>query len=331
MPKKEEKKVTKPVAKKEPVINNKVKEKLKKEIYAEINEDVKKEVAEKAISDVELMMDVDYKNDLKERITNELIEDIKSDVKVEQKRIYRAKNFKIVRLYIYLLVLIAAAVFLIYKLYVNGDLDILNKITTKKENTTSLVTTAEVKDLAYYMSKYSNILDNIVISEPTLITGTYKMKDVSMSTKLAMAYKALNSNDIVVDGIISKVSQDSIASAYENVFGTKDDIIHQNFVVDGINYAYSLGDGQYIAITKDMKSVKVVNSITNITEVDDKLVVEAVSAVVKDGQLFNANDLVNKVKDYVEGENIASIQDRLTKVRYTFAKIDKKYYIESIN
>lgn len=330
MPKVEEKnnKVTK---KTEPVISNKVKEKLKKEIYSEINEDVKKDVAEKAMSDVELMMDLDYKNDLKERITNELIEDIKNDVKVEQKRIYRSKNYKIVRLYIYLLLLIAAAVFLIYKLYVNGDLDILDKITTKPADTTKVVTTQQVKDLAYYMNKYSNILDNIVINDSTLLTGTYKIKDVNISIKLGMAYNALNNNDIVTDGIISKFSGEALENAYESVFGSKEGLTHQNFVLNGINYAYSLGDNQYISINTNKNEVKVINSIINIYEENSKLIVETVSGVVSNNQLFNANDLVNKVKDYADGENISVYQDKLNRVKYTFIKVDNKYIIDQIN
>lgn len=330
MPKVEEKN-KKTVKKAEPVISNKDKEKLKKEIYSEINDDVKKEVAEKAMTDVELMMDINYKNDLKERITTELIDDIKNDIKVEQKRVYRSKNFKIVRLYIYLLILIAAAVFLIYKLYVNGDLDILDKITTKPANTTNVVTTQQVKDLAYYMNKYSNILDKIVINDPSLITGTYKLKDINVTTKLGIAYNALNNSDITNEGIISKFSSEALEKAYETVFGSKEDLVHQNFELNGINYAYSLGENQYISITTNKNEVKVINSIVNIYEENDKLIVETISGVVANNQLFNANDLNTSIKNYAEGENISVYQDRLTKVKYSFVKVNNNYIIDQIN
>ena len=321
-----------PNNKKGPVIDKGVRNKIKKEIYAEINEDVKKEVAENVIKDVEFMMDVDYKNDLKERVTAELIEDIKNDVKVEQKRIYRAKNFKIFRLYIYIILLLAAAIFMIYKLYVNGDLDVLDKITTKANTKTSqVVTTKEVKDLAYYMKNYGDILDNVIITDTELVKGSYNLKDVSVTTKLAMAYKTVSSNDIVVDGIINKISAETIEKAYTNIFGTKDDLIHQNFSVDGINFAYSATENQYVAVVYNNKETKVVNSIYNITEDKDTLVVEAYTAVVINNALYNVNNTNDKIKDYVEGENISTYGDKLTKVKYKFQNIKGKYYLDSIN
>lgn len=315
----------------QPVIDKRTREKIKKEVYAEINEDIKKEVAQNVINDVELMMDVDYKNDLKERVTAELIEDIKEDVKSEQKRIYRSKNFKIFRMYIYIILLLAAAVFMIYKLYVNGDLDILDKITTKADVKTTVTTTKEVKDLAYYMTKYGNILDNVVITDVELVKGSYNLKDVSITTKLAMAYKTVSSNDIAVDGIINKISAETIEKAYVSIFGSKDDLIHQNFSVDGINFAYSTADNQYVAVVYNNKETKVVNSITNIYEENDKLVVEAYTAAVINNGLYNVTNTTDKVKDYVEGENISSLKDKLTKVTYKFKNINGKYYLESIN
>ena len=69
--------------------------------------------------------------------------------------------------------------------------------------------------------------------------------------------------------------------------------------------------------------------LTNTTSglLDEQEVVTMKELSLKEIRRYN----YSKVKDYVEGENISSLKDKLTKVTYKFKNINGKYYLESIN
>ena len=148
------------------------------------------------------------------------INDIKENIKEDEKKMSRRKNFKIVRLYIYILLLMAGSIFLIYKLYVTGNLDVVKDI--KISTTTTTTTTALVKDLKWYMNKYGNILDNIKIDNVSLLKGNYDISKIDVKDKLAIAYNNLSSDSITKDGMIYSVKEEDLkkyqkSSSYEDL------------------------------------------------------------------------------------------------------------------
>ena len=128
-------------------LTKKEKENIRKGVLEEINDEVRSSLCENVLNDVNERINEEYKENLKETISSEIINDIKENIKEDEKKMSRRKNFKIVRLYIYILLLMAGSIFLIYKLYVTGNLDVVKDI--KISTTTTTTTTALVKDLKW--------------------------------------------------------------------------------------------------------------------------------------------------------------------------------------
>lgn len=309
-------------------LTKKEKENIRKGVLEEINDEMRSNLCENVMNDINERINDEYKETLKETISNELISDIKENIKADEKRMTRRKSFKIVRLYIYIILLMACSIFLVYKLYITGNLDIAKEI---KVSTTS-TTTAVVKDLKWYMNKYGNILNNIKIDNLSLLNGTYDISKIDIKDKLALAYNNLSSDATLKDGMIYKVDENSLKESYKNLFGTEDGYAPSSFQVGKTSFAYSSSSLSYIAVTsEDVKPNDVVMEITNIEEVDETLVVECITALVKDNKIYNINNLETEVKEYISGESLKEIEASLTKIKITFTKTNDNYYISSIS
>lgn len=314
--------------KEEVVIDKKTKEKLTEEILNEINTNVKENLCKKVVEEVKETIDLEYKDELKNKITDELVIDVKNEIKKEQNKLIRRKNFKIFRLYVYILLLIAVSVFAIYKLYITGNLAVISDYEVV-EKTTSTSTT-QTKDFAWYLSEYGNILDNIHITNYELLKGNYKIENIDITDKLAMVYKTISTEDINVEGIIYNISEEKMVNAYKNVFGSDKGYRSANFTVDNLSFAYSNGSKAYLAIGDKLSSDEtLMYKITDIKEGKDLLYVNAFVALIKDNKVYNIFD-VNNTLGVLENRNIDSYLDSLSEVEFTFAKNNKKYYINAV-
>ncbi|MDE6141098.1 MAG: hypothetical protein K2G03_00705 [Bacilli bacterium] len=311
------------------VLDKKTKENLKKEILSEINTDVKKEIVETFVEDVKKEIDNDYKEEIKRQISDEVIEDVKANIKREQGKLNRRKTFKIIRLNIYLIVLLAFSLFLIYRLYKTDNLAILKKNTT---TTTTSTTTAVIKDLNWYINNYGYLINNLHFTNFELLKGNYNIKEIPVSDKLAMVYKTLGTNVISVEGTIYTINEEDIINAYKELFGSVDDYVGTDFTVDSLNFAYSVSSKKYISVAKRSEKVEyVVNKIIDIKENNDILTIDAYVGVVKEDKLYCLLDLENEIADYRSGSDLTVYRDSLTQIQYKFKKIDGKYYIDAIS
>lgn len=310
-------------------LTKKEKENIRKGVIEEINDDLRKELCDSIMSDINDRINDDYKDNLKETISNELIVDIKESIKADEKRLSRSKSFKIARLYIYILLLIACSLFLVYRLYVTGNLDVIKEI---KTDITTTTTTQEVKDLKWYMNKYGNILNNIKIDNVELLKGNYDFNKVDIKDKLAMAYKNLSDEQIVKDGMIYTVKDEDLKTSYKNIFGTENGYVSTSFKVDNVNFAYSSTNASYISIVNENISGNDIKmEITDIKGSDEVLEVTAIIALVKDNKIYNINDLNTEIKAYNSGESLKTIENSLSKLTFTFKKIDNNYYINTVS
>lgn len=310
-------------------LTKKEKENIRKGVIEEINDDLRKELCDSIMSDINDRINDDYKDNLKETISNELIVDIKESIKADEKRLSRSKSFKIARLYIYILLLIACSLFLVYRLYVTGNLDVIKEIKTDIPTTT---TTQEVKDLKWYMNKYGNILDNIKIDNVELLKGNYDFNKVDIKDKLAMAYKNLSDEQIAKDGMIYTVKDEDLKTSYKNIFGTENGYVSTSFKVDKVNFAYSSTNASYISIVNENISGNDIKmEIIDIKGSDEVLEVTAIIALVKDNKIYNINDLNTEIKAYNSGESLKTIENSLSKSTFTFKKIDNNYYINTVS
>lgn len=312
------------------VIDKKTKEKLKKEILEEIDTDIKKDICEKVVEDVKNMMDLEYKDRLKENISSEIIEDIKNNIRKEQNKLNRRKTFKIIRLYIYIILLCAASILAIYRLYITDNLSLLKKRETTVMTTST--TTTIIKDLNWYISNYGDLINKLHFTNFELLKGSYNIKEISISDKLAMVYKNLPTDVIHVEGIIYTIEEADIINAYQELFGSAEDYIGADFDVDSLSFAYSISNKNYISVAKkNINEEYVVNKIVDIKESNDILTIEAYIGIIKDNKLYSVLDLDTAVVDYKTGTDLSLYKEELTEMEYHFKKIEGKYYIDAIN
>lgn len=311
------------------ILDKKTKENLKKEILNEINTDVKKEIAQSVVLDVKKQIDDEYKEELKRQISDEVIVDVKENIKREQNKLNIRKSFKIIRLNIYLVVLLAFSIFLIYRLYKTDNIAILKKeATTTKEVTTSTV----IKDLNWYINNYGYLINNLKFTNFELLKGNYNIKEIAMSDKLAMVYKNLPTDVIHVEGIIYTIDEEAIISAYKELFGSDADYVGTDFEVDALNFAYSTSNKKYISVAKKNENVEyAINKIVDIKENNDELIIETMVAIVKNDKLYGLLDMENELSDYKGGSDLSIYKENLTSLEYKFKKIDGKYYIDAIS
>lgn len=326
-----------PRKKEENVIDKKTKAKLTEEIIEEINTTVKSDVVASVVYDIKDSFDKEYKDSIKEQISSELIEDIKDTIKKDQAKLSRKKSFKIFRLYIYILLLIACSCFLIYKLYITGNIDFLEKVIknqpTTNQTTEVITTTALVKDLTWYKNNYSYLVDNLNITNYELLKNTQDVASLEITDKLIIAYNSLKNDDIIVEGIIYTLDETKLSNAYKNIFGSTEGYDKVNFTVKGLSYAYSSTTNSYIAVASNgVSNEKIVNYIYNVREEEGNLIFECNVALVKDGYVYNIHNQFNKLMAVPEGDlDISSINDRLSSVEYKFKNVDNNYYLVSIN
>lgn len=320
--------------KKNEALDKKTKEELKEQILEEINTTVKPDIVNEVVFDIKKAIDSEYKNQIKNEITEDLTNDIKKNIQKEEKKLSRRKSWKIFRLYIYLLLVIACAVFLIYRLYKTDNLDVINSNITKprvSEKTTIKPTSQIIKDLNYYMERYAYLLDNIKISNTDLVKGSVESGTIAISDKLALA-SALLEEEINADGSIYTINEDSMKEAYKTIFGSLDDYQTGTFSFKGLNFAYSTATSTYIAVgTIDDTMSYVNNIIINIYEENDVIVFETKAYVIKNDYVYSASNTNYRLMKATDDLDISKVQNRLATVEYRFVNVDNQYRLLSIS
>lgn len=317
----------------EQVLDKRTKEEIRQQLLEVVNTKVKDEIVEIVAQDVRNTFDEETKEEIKKEISDELVIDIKEEINKEQRKLTRRKSFKIFRLEVYILLLIAIVGFLVYKLYINGGLEFLNKYKIVPNNEVTTTTTAVVnKDFNYYLNNYGYLVDTLKITNIELLKGNYNLDNVDVTDKLAMAYLSVSDENIIKEGIIYTLTEENLTNAYKSIFGTLDTYKANNFSVNGMSYAYQESTKSYIAVVTGNVSNgnTLVYDISQITEVGGNLVFTTTVGLVKDNKLYNIFDLVNPVEDYTE-IGIKNSLDKYSKVEFTFKNIEGKYYISNIS
>lgn len=319
------------------VYDKKTLDKYRKDFIDDFNKNYRDDLVKDLANDVKDSFTEDYKDNLKNELTEEVKDDVKSRIAQEEKKLGRAKSFKIFRFSIYIILLLVVIGYVFYRLYKTDNIDIINynyKVSTTTQVipiiTSETTTTTQVKDLNYYISTYGYLLNNLHVTDYELLKGNTNISDVSMSDKLAMAYKSLNQSDIVRDGEIITVYESSLRNAYIALFGTND-YSATSFTVDNNNFVYSARNGYYMAISNNESNEYVVNQITNVSEDNNNIIIEALTGVVINNNLYSVNDLNNILGTYTSDINLSNYANSLTKVKYTFTNNNGNYYITNIS
>ena len=314
------------------ILDKKTKEEIKTELLEVINTKVKDEIVTSVVNDVKEAFDEEYKKEIREDISRDLIIEIKDDIRKEQNKLTRKKSFKIFRLHIYILALLALVGYLVYLLYNNGGLDILNKYKiVKNDETTVTTTTAPVKDSAYYISNYGYLVDSFYISNLELLKGSYTIDNIDIADKIAMIYPKIAEEDIKKEGIIYSLEEEIIKKNYINVFGENAGYRSANFNWNGLNYAYQESTKTYIAIDnyKNVDSF-VNNSIISASYENGLLKFTCYVGFVKNNQLYNVFNVNEALGNYESESSINNYKDSLSIVEYSFKEDKGNYYLYSI-
>ncbi len=305
---------------KEISLTAKEKKKIKESIYDEIKDDLTVELSKSLIDEVNKQFDKEYKDELKDKISNEISDDIKKTIRKEENRLSQSKSLKIFRLYIYIFLLIALFGFVIYKLYVTNNLNVIvpDSIPVPTVKTEEVTTTKKMdEDL---VKKYSYLMKTIVITDTALLNDNYKLNDMTMPERLKLAYNTLNKDKISIEGSIYMVSSSDLKTSYDKIFSTND-YSATDFTINNLEYKYSSKTDAYIAINnKDTNGDNIIFEIDSVIEDETYVYVEVITALKKNDYIYNINNLESSIVKDKGNTSLSKYKTNLTKNRFVFEK-----------
>ncbi len=302
-------------------ITKKEKKIIKEQIYDEIKDDLTVEISKSILDEVKTSLNSDYKDELKSKITDEIKDDIKTNIRKEEHKLSRGKDLKIFRLYIYIFLLLALFGFVVYKLYITNHLNVIvpdnikiPSIKVEEETTTKAATSEDL------VKKYSYLMDNINITDSTLLTGQNKMKDTNIEERLKLAYNNLKKDQISIEGSIYIISSDDLKDAYNKLFSLND-YKETNFSVNSLDYKYSSKTNSYIAISNSKEeNSEYILEIENIFEDETYVYIETITALKKNDYIYNINNLESSIVKDKGNTSLSKYKTNLTKNRFVFEK-----------
>ena len=209
----------------------------------------------------------------------------------------RSKSFKIFRLSVYLLILLAALGYAAYRLYKTDSFELLKYDYQPSKPLTNPIKDEDHKDdpknkedkteeKVDYKELYGNMLDNFKIYDYSLYKKSIKASDMTNVQKLQIAYSTLTDDDKELDGSIITIKSSTLSKAYKDVFGT-DDFKDESFNVYNLNFVFSLAKNEYIGIMYVENTDDVVYELIDANEDDNYIILKAYVAKVSNGKIYN--------------------------------------------
>jgi hypothetical protein len=315
------------MADKRNILDRKTLDRYRKQITDDFENNYKdqlvKEFSNKVTAEVRTKFNKEFKDQIIDEVTTDVKEEVKNQIVKEEKKISRGKSFKIFRLSVYIIVLLSIIIYVAYRLYKTDNLDIINYTYTKPEETKEVTTTAPKKEeeKVDYLALYGNLVNTFKVYDYNLYKNNPKVDDLSMITKLQMAYSKLKESDIETDGSILTIKSSTLRSAYIELFG-KDDYEPTSFNIYNINFIYSPNKNEYIAIVSVPNTEDVAYHAFDASEDDNYIIVKAYVAKIDNNKVFN---IINNRQIGEYNNDIVKYANRLTVVTFRFTK-DKNFY-----
>ncbi|MBQ7240163.1 MAG: hypothetical protein IJS56_01855 [Bacilli bacterium] len=311
---------------KEITLTAKEKKKIKDSIYDEIKDDLTVELSKSLVDEVNKQFDKEYKEELKDKISDEIKSDIKTNIRREETKLSHSKSLKIFRLYIYIILLLGLFGFVLYKLYVTNNLNVIVPDNIPLPTITREATTIVTKQEEDLVKKYEYLMNNVVINDLSLLDGQNKMSNVNITEKLKLAYNMLKSDSISIEGTIYMVSSNNLKESYNKLFSS-DDYKPVDFTVSNLEYKYSTKTDSFIAIkNKDITSDDIIFEIDNVFEDDTYVYIEVITALKKNDYIYNILDTENSVIKDKGNISLSKYKSNLTKNRFVFEKEKNTLY-----
>jgi hypothetical protein len=314
------------MADKKEVLDRKTLDKYRKQIEDDFRnnyqDELVKELSTKVSKDVTSKFNKEYKDEIINSVTVEVKDEVKNQIIKEEKKLGRAKSFKIFRLSIYLLVLVAIIVYVAYRLYLTDNLEVIQYDYVKPETTKEVVKgdVTKEEEKVDYKKIYGYLLDDLKVYDLSLYKGTVKASDMKMINKIQMAYSMLKEDDVEQDGTIYTISDSKIKNAYNELFGTND-YESISFNIYNLSFVYSPNKNEYLAIMAVPNTEDIYNSVFDVTVDDNYINVKAYTGYVNNGKVRN----ITNNKELGNYDNVESFKDKLSVVTYKFTK-DKNFY-----
>lgn len=253
-----------------------------------------------------------------------------------EKKLIKHKNSVIVKRDTLIVLLLCLSVYLGYLLYKTDYFDKYfidksdNKIVNKEPEQSIQKddeTPTEEEQLDELKTKYSKLLDTVLISSDyykEIYSGT-----LSEPAKLNIVINNLKETDLTVEDETSIIDENTITTKYGELF----DIANYtpvSFTFNNVSFKYIKSQAIYLATSEVTKTESnLVRYITNVTEEDDKVIIETVEGLVNQKRLYNI--LTNKyVSSFTDESNLESNITKLNTLKYTFINKNTNYLLESI-
>ena len=322
--------------KSEEVLDKKTVEKIRKDVLEEFDdkykEELVKKIADEVSEEVNKKLDREYRLKIIDDVTTDVKDEIKNQIYREEKKIGFSKSFKIFRLSLYILILLAACGYTAYRLYKTDNFELLKFNYEPKEKVDNPVKGEDNKEKEAakdpepevkpdYKELYGGLLNEFKIYDYSLYKKSTKASDMTKVQRLQMAYSTLTDDDMTIDGTIISIKSSTMREAYVKLFG-KDDYEAESFNIYNLNFVYSLAKNEYIGIMYENNTEDVVYELIDANVDDDYIMLKAYVAKVSDGRIYNIKtnreigNTSHKISEYANKVNV---------VTFRFTK-DKAFY-----
>ena len=309
----------------------KLKEEIIKDVKSDVEANIRTDLSKKISEDLFSAYTISEKDRIKQELTDEIKEDVKRRIVKEEALLSRKKSLKIFRLSIYIIILLAAVGYGVYRLYKTDNFDILDNNYTKPstEAVGSEVTTTTTKTVDELKEKYSYLVNKLYIDDVNILLGNKSVAELNPSERLTIAYYSLSNGDVTREGRVTTIAGNKLQEAYKEIFGNNALYSNADFTASGIKFAYLTSQDSYFGISDIAIERNIQSEILEITEDKGNVKITMVIGLTKDHNLYSLNDLNNPiVTNYAS--SVMDYKDSLTKVEYTFNNVEGAFRLNRI-
>lgn len=199
-----------------------------------------------------------------------------------------------------------------------------------------------VKDKAWYVANYGKLLESVQlnlnadkVSAYYLYSGDYRVSEIQPNYLLGMAYNNLNATTTYdsTEGVVIPAAD--IQVAFQNLFGTTDYFVKQDFVNGCVEFKYDkVGDN---FVTPEVQCVdnanrRIIEEVEEVYEEGNVLYFLTTAAIYDKAEqaFYTFDSLFKPAVSNVSDDDLMKHQASLNHYQYRFKKSDGKYYFSDI-
>ncbi len=275
--------------------------------------------------------DIDsIKEELKDYITLEIKKEYNEEIDKVNRRLIKEKSKAIIFKNIFIVILMLIIAFLLFLMYRDGY---FNRLFNRNDNINPTIIDNDKKEeekkdieeekiekeeeikkptLEELKKEYASLLDNIYINEECKYLNNYYQGTLSNELKNYLALNLVDFNDLSKEDDYNVFDADTLKNKYNKLFD--DTYTSGNFDYNGNKIRYISKMDSYITSSLlEKKTSNIKREIVNITIEEEKIIIETVEGLVKEGSIYNI-----LTDEKMEEGDLLDFKDKLTHVIYTF-------------